>query len=100
MTLPPLMLSVTKMEVPEKLRQFINEAREPLPPITDIDESLHLDSLAMMKLVSFMESEIGYTVEDDELTLQNFESLRTVGQMLEGKGAKIGQINLSGTGVS
>ena len=77
------------MEIPEKLREFINEARQPLHPISDIDETLHLDSLAMMKLVSFMESEIGYTVEDDELTLHNFESLRTIGNMLGGKGAKV-----------
>jgi acyl carrier protein len=43
----------------------------------------------MMKLVSFLESEVGYTVEDDELTLQNFESLRSLSTMLEGKGAKL-----------
>jgi len=53
------------MEIPDNLREFINEARQPLPPITDIDEPLRLDSLAMMRLVSFMESEVGYTVEDD-----------------------------------
>lgn len=65
---------------------FINEARQPLPPINDADEALHLDSLAMMRLVSFLESEIGYTVQDDELTLQNFESLRTLDNMLKGEG--------------
>ena len=43
----------------------------------------------MMKLVSFLESEIGYTVEDDELTLPNFESLRSIAHMLEGEGAKL-----------
>ena len=77
------------MEIPDKLLNFINESRQPLPPVTDLDEPLRLDSLAMMRLVSFMESEIGYTVEDDELTLHNFESLRALGNMLEGKGAKL-----------
>jgi acyl carrier protein len=75
--------------IPDKLLAFINEARQPLPPINDADEPLHLDSLAMMKLVSFLESEIGYTVEDDELTLPNFESLRSIAHMLEGEGAKL-----------
>ena len=36
-----------------------------------------------------MESEIGYTVQDDELTLHNFESLRSISNMLHGKGAKL-----------
>ncbi len=77
------------MEIPEKLLAFINEARQPLPPVNDADEPLRLDSLAMMRLVSFLESEIGYTVEDDELTLPNFESLRSISELLQGKGAKL-----------
>ena len=78
------------MEIPDNLLQFINEARQPLPPVMDEDEKLHLDSLAMMKLVSFLETEVGYTVQDDELTLQNFESLRSISRLLEGAGAKMG----------
>jgi acyl carrier protein len=83
------MVNNYKMEIPEKLLAFINEARQPLPPVNDADEPLHLDSLAMMKLVSFLESEIGYTVEDEELALQNFESLRSISNLLQGKGAKL-----------
>lgn len=78
------------MDIPDKLTDFLNESRQPLPPISDADEPLRLDSLAMMRLVSFLESEIGYTVEDDELTLQNFESVRSISKMLQGKGAKLG----------
>ena len=78
------------MEIPEKLKDFINESRQPLPPVSDIDELLRLDSLAMMRLVSFMEAEVDYTVQDDELTLQNFESLRSIGKMMQGEGAKMG----------
>ena len=77
------------MVIPDKLLNFINEARQPLPPINDSDEPLHLDSLAMMKLVSFLESDLGFTVEDDELLLQNFESINAISRMLEGKGAKM-----------
>lgn len=77
------------MEIPDKLLQYINEARQPLPPVNDADEKLHLDSLAMMKLVSFLETDIGYTVEDEELTLDNFENLRSIAKMLEGKGVKL-----------
>jgi acyl carrier protein len=77
------------MELPDKLRDFINEQRQPLPPVTDPDEPLRIDSLGLMRLVSFLETEIGYTVQDEELTLQNFESLRTISKMLEGKGEKM-----------
>jgi acyl carrier protein len=78
------------MDIPDKLMDFLNESRQPLPPINDADEPLRLDSLAMMRLVSFLEAEVGYTVEDDELALQNFESVRSISQMLAGKGAKLG----------
>jgi len=77
------------MEIPDKLRDFINEQRQPLPPVTDPDEPLRIDSLGLMRVVSFLETEIGYTVQDEELTLQNFESLRTISKMLEGEGAKM-----------
>ena len=77
------------MEIPGSLLNFINEARQPLPPINDADEPLHLDSLAMMRLVSFLETEVGYTVQDEELTLENFQSLRTISRMLQGEGAKM-----------
>lgn len=75
--------------ISDKLLEFLNEARQPLPPINDADEPLHLDSLALMRLVSFLESEVGYTVEDEELTLQNFESLRSISNLLQGQGAKL-----------
>ena len=68
---------------------FLNEARQPLPPINDADEPLHLDSLAMMKLVAFLESNLGFTVEDDQLVLANFENVRAIGRLLEGQGARM-----------
>jgi len=78
------------MEIPQKLRDFIDEQRQPLPPVADLDEPLRIDSLGMMRLVSFLETDVGYTVQDDELTLQNFETLRTLSRMLEGNGEKMG----------
>jgi acyl carrier protein len=77
------------MAIPEKLTEFINANREPLPPVTDPDEPLHMDSLAMMRLVSFLESDLGYTVEDEQLVLENFETLNAVSKMIEGKGVRI-----------
>jgi len=68
---------------------FLNEARQPLPPINDADELLHLDSLAMMRLVAFLESDLGFTVADDQLVLANFENLHAIDRLLKGEGATI-----------
>ena len=77
------------MVIPDKLMDFLNQARQPLPAINDADELLHLDSLAMMKLVAFLESDLGFTVADDQLVLANFENLRAVERLLKGQGATI-----------
>ena len=76
------------MAIPEKLRDFLNENRQGRPPITDPDEPLRLDSLAVVRLLAFLEIEVGYTVQDDELYLENFESVNSIRRMLEGKGIK------------
>jgi hypothetical protein len=33
--------------MPDKLMDFLNESRQPRPPIKDVDDPLRLDSLAM-----------------------------------------------------
>jgi acyl carrier protein len=77
------------MVIPDKLKEFINELRQPLPPVTDEDEPLRMDSLAVMRLVAFLESDLGFVVDDAQLVLENFETLRGLGRMLEGHGARI-----------
>jgi acyl carrier protein len=77
------------MAIPEKLRDFINEQRQPLPPIADIDEPLHLESLQMTRLVVFLETELDFRVDDFQLVPENFENLRAIGRLLDGKGEKM-----------
>ena len=73
------------MEIPQKLRDYINESRAPLPPVTDPEEPLQIDSLGLIRLVSFMESDCGIRVEDEELIAENFANLRTLGQLVARK---------------
>jgi acyl carrier protein len=73
------------MEIPQKLRDYINENRAPLPPITDPEEPLQIDSLGLIRLVSFMESDCGIRVEDEELIADNFANLRTLGALIAKK---------------
>jgi acyl carrier protein len=44
-----------------------------------------IDSTGILEVVLFIEETYGITVEDDELTPQNFFSLETVGRFLERK---------------
>ncbi len=73
------------MEIPQKIKDYINENRAPLPAVTDPDEPLQIDSLGLIRLVSFMESECGIRVEDEELVADNFASLRSLGDLIARK---------------
>jgi acyl carrier protein len=73
------------MEIPQKLKDYINEKRGSLPPVTNVDEPLQMDSLSLIRLVAFLESELGYRIEDEELIAENFETLRKLGALLASK---------------
>jgi acyl carrier protein len=73
------------MEIPPKLKEYIDNNRGSLPPITDPDEPLQIDSLGLIRMVAFLESELGYRVEDEELIAENFASLRKLGELLATK---------------
>jgi acyl carrier protein len=70
------------MEIPPKLKEYIDNNRGSLPPVTDPDEPLQIDSLGLIRLVAFLESDFGYRIEDEELIAENFATLRTLGELL------------------
>jgi acyl carrier protein len=73
------------MKIPPKLKEYIDNNRGSLPPITDPDEPLQIDSLGLIRLVAFLESDLGIRVEDEELMAENFATLRTLGELLATK---------------
>ena len=73
------------MEIPQKFKEYIDNNRGSLPPITDPDESLQLDSLSVIRLVAFLENDFGYRIEDEELIAENFTTLRSLGELLATK---------------
>jgi acyl carrier protein len=79
------------MEIPQKLEDYINANRAPLPPITDPDQPLQIDSLGLIRLVAFLESDLGIRVEDEELLAENFETVRKLGELLATKEAATAQ---------
>ena len=73
------------MDIPQKLIDYINTSRAPLPPVSDPEEPLQIDSLGLIRLVSFMEGDCGIRVEDEELIAENFATLRSLGELIEKK---------------
>lgn len=73
------------MEIPQKLKDYLDTNRAPLPPIADPDQPLQIDSLGLIRLVAFMESDLGIRVEDEELLAENFATLRSLGELLASK---------------
>ena len=73
------------MEIPPKLKEYIDNNRGSLPPVADPDEPLQIDSLGLIRLVAFLESDLGYRVEDEELIAENFATLRKIGELLATK---------------
>jgi acyl carrier protein len=73
------------MDIPQKIRDYIDNNRIPLPPIKDEDEPLRIDSLAIVRLVAFLETDCGIRIEDEELVAENFATLRKLGELIESK---------------
>ena len=73
------------MEIPQKLKEYIDNNRGSLPPITDPDEPLQIDSLGLIRMVAFLENDFGYRIEDEELVAENFATLRTLEGLLATK---------------
>ena|SRR5438034_3375665 len=73
------------MEMPQKVVDYINENRGSLPPVTNVDEPLQIDSLSLIRLVAFLESDLGIRIEDDELLAENFATSRKLGDLLASK---------------
>jgi len=76
---------ISILQLVEQYLTYLNEARAPLPPISDPNEPLHIDSLGLIRLVSFLESDLGVRVEDDELLAdRNVEGPSLLGPSLDG----------------
>ena len=73
------------LDLPPKLIDYLNESRAPLPPVTDPDQPLQIDSLGLIRLVAFLESDLNVRVEDDELLAENFATARNIAMLINPK---------------
>ena len=51
----------------------------------DAEDELGLDSLSVLKMVSFIEEEFRVSVEDEELIPENFSSIGSIRELIEKK---------------
>ena len=74
----------------QKLIQYINENlinnAEPISEDTDLLKSGLVDSLAIVRLVAYVEKEFTIVVSATELTLENFSSVNAISDYLDAKG--------------
>jgi len=79
------------MSISEKLEKFIfteivaKLGKQALKPEEDLLEQGIIDSLGIVKLVSFMEEAFNLTIDDDEILPENFQSLNSIVRLVEQK---------------
>jgi acyl carrier protein len=78
-------LDPVQAKVKEFLARFFKN--HDLQPEEDIFALGFVNSLLAMQLVAFVEKEYGITVEDDDLDLDNFRSIRAIAGLVARKSA-------------
>lgn len=82
---------ITSEEIKEAIRTFLAErlVKKKVPDDLDIFRAGLVSSLAAMQLVMFVERDFEITVEDDDLDLQNFSTVRALAEFVEQKRAMV-----------
>lgn len=86
---------MTPLDVIDRTRCYILENflyARPDVRLSD-DEQLFergiIDSMGALELMQFLQSEFGVSVDENEMTEQNFESLRAIGRFVASKRADV-----------
>jgi len=84
------MTTITKVSISEKVKEYIKDAAS-IPPGMELkndtlifDEGL-FDSMGFMALINFIDEEFGVQPGDDELVVENFESIDAIVKYLSEK---------------
>lgn len=81
------------MPILETLRQYLKQhgggpSVDTLGPDESLLESGVVDSAVMIDLITYLESTFGVQVPDEEMTPENFETLRAIATYVEQKQGK------------
>ena len=75
----------------EEIKKVITEMIEELQPYEEFDETTDLlgedvlDSVSVLVLVQELEEEFSVTIQADEITAENFESVRSIAELIAAK---------------
>lgn len=75
------------METKAKIRQFFERSlqRSDLPDDENIFAAGLVNSLFAMQLVLFVESEFGFSTDNDDLVIDNFSSINAIASLVDRK---------------
>ncbi len=79
------------METAERVRDFLVEesswqgARSELTDDLPLIENRVLDSMRLLRMVAWLESEFGIAIEDQEVVPSNFGSIEGITRLVDGK---------------
>ena len=77
------------VEIEQRVRKFITGElmRNPDPFCLEPEEPLlrkgMIDSIGIQQLVAFLESEFDLSISDDDLTVENFQTLRSISELVK-----------------
>jgi acyl carrier protein len=84
------------MNIQTRIERFIldellsGSARQTIDPEESLVTTGILDSLSMLRLITFLEEEFGMTIGDGDVGTENFETLRKMAAFIERKTAEAG----------
>jgi acyl carrier protein len=79
------------MNIQASLERFIVDEllvgakKTALTPETSLISSGIIDSLSLIRLINFIESNFGVTIEDHEVVVENFETLNNLAALIASK---------------
>lgn len=74
--------------IADKIKKFLAQQFPATKNVSDQDPLLKnglIDSLGILEVVTFLEKEFGFTVTDEELLPENFESIRGLSTFVQQK---------------
>ena len=61
----------------------VGEGAENITPDTALLAEGLIDSMALMRIVTYLESDLGAKIEDEALLPENFESIRAIARLVD-----------------
>ena len=79
----------TNIEIKDRIREYILESTfddvENINDETLIFEEGVLDSMGLLFLIEFLQEEFNITTNDDELVVENFQSINSIHEFMKSK---------------